>query len=100
MRRKLALILGGLALGALAARLFRRRRGGRDGELAPMPAAEDPRAVALRRELDRARERPSGEPAADEAPPGVDDARRRVHRRGRAAVETMRRAGGATGEGP
>jgi len=93
VRQKLALLLAGLAVGAVVARIFRKRRRARGHEL-PAPAP-DSRADALRRQLAESRERPDA-PPADSTPPAasdVDEARRRVHEHGRAAVDEMRRSG-------
>ena len=93
MRQKVALLLAGLAAGAVVARLFRKRRRAHGREL-PAPAP-DPRADALRRQLAESREG-VGAPPADSTSPAasdVDEARRRVHEHGRAAVDEMRRSG-------
>lgn len=93
MRQKLTFALG-LGLGLALVRLFRRRRH-RPAE----PAPADPRAQELRRKLAETREAPGGEPSPalpDQPPAGageIDEARRRVHEEGRAAVEEMRRMG-------
>jgi hypothetical protein len=97
VRRKLALLLGGLAAGVVVARLLRWRRHPRTPEL-PAPGP-DPRADALRRQLAASREgtdpQPAAAPATDEAAPSsVDEARRKVHEEGRATVERMRKAEG------
>jgi hypothetical protein len=97
VRGKLAVLLGGLAAGLLVARLLRRRRRARPVEQPPGPA--DPRADALRRQLDESRAGGGSMPDAPPAPAegahaDVDEARRRVHEHGRAAVEEMRRSGG------
>jgi hypothetical protein len=91
VRQKLALLLGALAAGLLAARLLRRRRRPGPAELAGGPA--DPRADALRRQLAESREGAAPPVAASEPPSDVDEARRRVHEQGRAAVDEMRRRG-------
>jgi hypothetical protein len=106
VRRRLALVAGGLA-GAVAAVLFRHR--GRTEPGAAPPA--DPRAQELRRKLAQAREaavedddfevagmgaevmvederRPT---APERLPDDVEEARRRVHEEGRSAAEEMRR---------
>lgn len=94
MRQKLALLLAGLAAGAVVVRLLRRRGRPRPRELPA--AAPDPRAEALRRQLAESREGPGVPPDAPDVPqePGLDDARRRVHEHGRAALDEMRRSGG------
>jgi hypothetical protein len=98
VRRRLAWLLGGVAL----ARLFTGRRG-----RAPLPAAPaapelepDPRAAELRAKLAESKplaaerdEAESGETPVDEADP--DERRRLVHEAGRAAAEQMRGDPGA-----
>jgi hypothetical protein len=82
--------LAGAAGAAIAA--YRRLR-----RPAPAPA-EDPRAAELRQKLDESRtladerdEFESGETPVDQAEPaGVEDRRRAVHERGRAAADQMR----------
>lgn len=92
MRKLLAFLAAGIAVGVALGRLLGRRRRTR----LPATEAEDPRAEALRAQLAASREdAPSAtqgttEPA--EAGDDVDEARRRIHERGRAAVERMRRA--------
>lgn len=94
MRKTLAFLTAGIAVGVALARLFRRRR----RVEAPVPAADDadPRAQALRDQLAETREGGPGDaaPAEPEAS-DVDAERRRVHERGRAAVDAMKKAGGA-----
>ena len=91
VRQKLALLLAGLAAGAVVARFLRKRRRSHGHEL-PAP---DQRADALRRQLAESREGGGASPADSAAPLGsdVDEARRRVHEHGRAAVDEMRRSG-------
>ncbi len=97
MRQKLALLVGGLALGALVTRFVRRRRA--SAEQPALAPGADARAEALRRRLAESRsEAPADSPA--EAHPDlalqaddVDAARRKVHEHGRAAVDEMRRSG-------
>lgn len=90
MRQKLTFALG-VGLGLALVRLFRRRR-----HRPEEPAPADHRAEELRRKLAETREAPGGEPppALPEEPPAgageIDEARRRVHEEGRAAVEEMR----------
>jgi len=93
VRQKLALLLAGLAAGAVVARFLRKRRRSHGHEL-PAPAP-DQRADALRRQLAESREGGGASPADSAAPLGsdVDEARRRVHEHGRAAVDEMRRSG-------
>ena len=96
--RRLAVVAGGLA--ALAALVFARRRG-RPTAAAP-PAAVDTRAEELRRKLEQSRallaereEFESAETPVDRAEPGgesVEERRRRVHGRARAAADEMRAA--------
>jgi hypothetical protein len=78
--------IGAIGVAAAAAYRALRRRS---------PAAEDPRAEDLRRKLDESRavvdereEFESAETPVDEVE--VDDRRRAVHERGRAAAEQMR----------
>lgn len=93
MKQKLALLLAGLAAGAVVVRLFRKRR--RAHRLEPSARAPDPRAEALRRQLAETRENGGGSPDAPEPPAAssLDEARRRVHDHGRAALDEMRRSG-------
>ena len=89
VRQKLAVLLGALAAGLLVARLLRRRRRARPAE--PAGAPSDPRADALRRQLAESRGGPPvPEVGSPEARSDVDEARRRVHEQGRAAVDEMR----------
>ena len=104
MKRNAAL-LAGLAGGALAAALLRRR--GRTEPGAGPPA--DPRAEELRTKLAQARETAADEeefeaagmageagieePTRTEGDTDVAEARRRIHEEARAAAEEMRRAG-------
>ena len=95
MRRLLAL-LGGIAL--VRGWFGRRRRRARP----EAPEAPDPRAEELRRRLgeSRALAGDQDEFAAGETPVDAEDAeerRRRVHERGRAAIERMRPENGADG---
>ncbi len=93
MRQKLALLFAGLAAGAVVVRLLRKRRRTRPQEL-PAPAP-DPRAEALRRQLAESREGAGTVPDAPDSPAAssLDEARRRVHDHGRAALDEMRRSG-------
>jgi hypothetical protein len=78
----------------MVARFLRKRRRSHSDELpAPEP---DARADALRRQLAESREGGGASPADPASPPvsDVDEARRRVHEHGRAAVDEMRRGGG------
>jgi hypothetical protein len=90
VRQKLGLLLGGLAVGVLLARLLRRRR--REPPDAPSVQGPDPRAEALRLQLAEDRARLASSQAAGDGEPvsEVDESRRRVHDRGRAAIEEMR----------
>ena len=94
MRRMLALFAGGVALGVAVSRILGRRARAKLAPAAAPQAPPDPRAEELRRRLEHARAaEPAAEaPAAGEVGPEVelDEARRRVHERGRAAVEAMR----------
>lgn len=93
MKKALAFLAGGLAVGLTLARIFRRRRR-RAEESAPTPPPEDadPRAAALRAQLADVRQSAPDESAQAAAPAedDVDEARRRVHERGRAAVDAMK----------
>jgi hypothetical protein len=88
MRRAGALLTG--AMGAAAALWWRRRTARPSPETraeeaeAPAPAAAPARAEA------RAPEPDTGRPPAAPSLTDLDDFRRRVHERGRAAVEKMR----------
>ena len=107
MRRIAALLAGIAAGGALAALLRRHRAPG----IALGPSASDPRAEELRRKLAEAREQAADEddfeaagmagetqieedrperPTVVPATGDLDDARRRVHERARAAADEMR----------
>ena len=95
MRGRLVWIVGGIALVAAALARLLRRPPARLPEPGP-----DPRAAELRRKLAESRsivsereEFEAGETPVDEAeaPPEVDDRRRRVHEEGRAAAHRMRR---------
>jgi hypothetical protein len=99
VRKLLAFLAAGIALGLALGRILGWRRAQRAE--APGTESHDPRAAALRAKLDASRQEPSPPPAppaasspAQEAPVDVDEARRRVHERGRAAVERMRGAAG------
>ena len=85
--RLVAWLAGGLGAALLYRRLRRRPAGG------PDPAEE------LRRKLDASRsgtQPPAEPPHADpETPLPLDDRRRQVHERGRAALDDMRRSDGA-----
>jgi len=93
MRRFIAgIVCGAGALFAFRWRLRRRRRG--------EPAVEDP-AEELKRKLEESRTTESApEPAVEPATPpepsaaeaGLDERRREVHERGRAAIDRMRPA--------
>ena len=94
MRRPLTELLA-LAGGAALVRRFGRRRRSPVDEVSVAP---DPRALELRRKLAESRELvderaefEAGETPVDEAE-DVDEKRRRVHERGRAAADEMRRA--------
>ncbi len=91
MRRSPAGFLAGLAAGAGALLLFRRRllRRRKPGAQAPDPAEE------LKRKLDESRAVPAEpEPAAEPHPEpsreSLADRRRQVHERGRGAIDRMR----------
>jgi hypothetical protein len=97
VRQKLAVLLGSLAAGLLVARLLRRRRQRRPVEHTAV--GPDPRADALRRQLAESRGDAASPPDVPSVPPpgahaDVDEARRRVHEHGRAAVDEMRKSGG------
>lgn len=78
-RRMLAWLAGGAGLAVVLYRRARRR----PAEQAPDPAEE------LRRKLDKSRA--DAEPALTvERPPDLDERRRDVHERGRAAIDAMR----------
>jgi hypothetical protein len=96
VRGPLRWIAGGAAFaGALSYGLLRRRRA-----VPPAPAAEDARAAELRRKLDESRmladerdEFEAAETPVDEAEAtggDLEERRRRVHERGRAAADRMR----------
>ncbi len=95
--RRLLYLAGGITAGLVLVRLFRRRRAGDAAPPARLRAAKDElqeKLAATR--ADTAREAGEDvEPPAGEPPPAgdVDEARRRVHAEGRAAVEEMRRGG-------
>lgn len=94
MKQKLTLLLAGLAAGAVVARLLRKRRRSHRREL---PASvPDSRAEALRRQLAESRADAGRLPDASDSPAAssLDEARRRVHEHGRAALDEMRRSGG------
>jgi hypothetical protein len=104
VRSRLAWFAGGALLaGALLYRLLGRRP---EAVAVPPAPAPDPRADELRRRLEEARAASvEAEPAPETEPeaPGeplepVDERRRRVHRRGRSAVEQMRAASPAVPE--
>ena len=98
MRRITVLAGVGAAVGAVAARVFRRRRHGEGGS--------DPRAGELRQRLAESRavvdERDEFEAAetpvdevepvadVDERPPDIDERRREIHERAREAADDMR----------
>ena len=94
MRSRVTVLAGAAAaVGALAARLLRRRY----GESGP-----DPRAGELRERLDESRavvaereEFEAAETTVDEAEPvgDVDERRRELHERARTAADDMRRQG-------
>ena len=96
MKRRLAFLTGGLALGVAAAWRAVRRN--------PLPVAEpDPRAEELRARLDESRavvddreEFEGAETTVDavDAVPETEERRRAVHAEGRAAVEKMRGSNG------
>jgi hypothetical protein len=96
--RRLALVTGGLAVGAAALWRRIRRRPAGWVELEPV----DPRAEALRRRLDESRavvdEREEFEgaettvDAVEDVPADPQERRRAVHAEGRSAVEKMRGA--------
>ena len=103
MRRALALLAGGAALGAALARSLRR-------PTAPaheLPPGPDPRAEELRDKLAEAREvaaereeseAETGARSADEAEPAGEDLaerRRKVHAHGQAVAGEMRRRSSA-----
>ena len=98
----------GVAVGAITALAFRRRRGA-----TASPAAPDPRAEDLRRKLSEARETVAEEedfeaagmaaetiveeerpirPAAAMSGGDVDEARRQIHEEARRAADEMRRS--------
>jgi hypothetical protein len=101
VNRRLALLTGGLALGAAA--LWRRLRRRPEGWVEPEPV--DPRAEELRQRLDESRsvvdDREEFEgaettvDAVEDVPADPAERRRAVHAEGRGAVEKMR---GATSE--
>ena len=62
--------------------LFRRRK-------KPAPAPADP-AEELKRKLEESREAPAAEPEAEPAGGSLDERRRAVHDRARAAIDEMR----------
>jgi hypothetical protein len=86
MRRSLAWLTCAVGIAWLFRRLRRR----------PEPEAVDP-AAELKRKLEEARgeepAEPAGEPAAAEPEAPLDDRRRAVHDRGRAAIDEMRERG-------
>jgi hypothetical protein len=95
MRNRLAWIAGAAGVGALAAYRALRRRPAEP----IVDAGPDPRAEELRRKLDESRplveereEFESAETRVDEAEPApaLDERRRSVHERGRAAADEMR----------
>ncbi len=100
MRSRRQLAVGAGALAVVAALVFGRLRGRRSA--AAPPAVPDPRAEELRRKLQQSRELlaereefESAETPVDQAEPGVEsveERRRRVHVRGRAAADEMRAA--------
>lgn len=97
MRKALALLAGGAALGAGLARALR----GRTRVLDPVQPRPDPRAEELRDKLAEAREVVSERDEAEEAETPVDEAeatgedlaerRRTVHAHGHAVAGEMRR---------
>jgi hypothetical protein len=101
MRQALALLAGGVALGAGLARALRRR----SAVAAELPPGPDPRAEQLRDKLAEAREvvgereeTEQGETTVDEAEPMGEDLaerRRKVHAHGHAVAGEMRRRSSA-----
>jgi hypothetical protein len=99
MRARVTVLAGAAAaIGAVAARVFRRRK---DFEAVPDPRAgelrqrlEESRAVVSEREEFEAAETPVDEVEpvanADERPRDVDDRRREIHDRARTSAEEMR----------
>jgi len=89
MRRFLAWAAG-VAGGIAAYRALTRRRP--ELALPPLPAepAVDPRAAELRARLDATRDEPEPEPEPTAETP--EERRARIHERGRAAVDRMRRS--------
>jgi hypothetical protein len=90
MRARIAWLAGAVGVAGAAYRALRRKQ-------APAPE-EDPRAEELRRKLDESRtiveereEFEAAETPVDQAEaPDVEDRRKAVHERGRAAAEEMR----------
>jgi hypothetical protein len=79
-------LLAWLACAAGAAIVLRRRLRRRPAGVAAADPAEE-----LRRKLDESRAEPSSpEPEPAPEPPGLDERRRGVHERGRAAIDRMR----------
>ena len=101
MRRALALLAGGAALGAGLARALR----GRTQPAEEPPPGPDPRAGELRDKLAEAREVVAEREESEEAETPVDEAtapgedleerRRKVHAHGHAVAGEMRRRGSA-----
>jgi hypothetical protein len=94
MRARIAWLAGAVGVAGAAYRALRRKQA---------PAAEeDPRAEELRRKLDESRpiveereEFEAAETPVDQAePPEVEDRRKTVHERGRAAADEMRGGSG------
>jgi ATP phosphoribosyltransferase regulatory subunit HisZ len=101
MRRALALLAGGAALGAGLARALRRK----SGATQELPSGPDPRAGELRDKLAEAREVVAEREEVEEAETPVDEAeatgedlaerRRKVHSHGHAVAGEMRRRSSA-----
>jgi hypothetical protein len=105
VRNRVAIIAGGAAAAAAVAYGLLRRRPAPARVEHPEPVGPDPRAEALREKLAASRElagerdafeeaeTPVDEAVAPESAEDVEERRRSVHDRGRAAAEEMRRGG-------